>query len=121
MHANARITYTGGTPGADANTYTIVNTDSMEGLTPAHAGLSWVAVDIAHDAAGTINWYKKVGSGWRQVGTEAIAAPPANTSTRRDFNIEPLRGFRLEWVNGGAAQTFFDVDAVLVAHDRSSV
>lgn len=115
----SRITYTGDTPGADTNTYVLYDssTNGVQALA-ALAGIKELTVDIKHDSAGTLNSYKSKDRGvtWEQIDSRAIAAPAATDTTYEDFPQEPYLDFKLEWVNGGAAQSPWDVDMAL--HDE---
>jgi hypothetical protein len=117
-----QIRYTGLTPGADALTYVIFDT------TVAFPGARYAAehkmkrlqVGLSNAAAGTYNWYKtqsRVTSTntpivWTQIGTAAVVAGATSENTN-DFLIEEYADFKLEWVNGGAAQTTWVVDIAL--------
>lgn len=117
---HTRVKYTGATPGADSNDYTLIDTRAMHEDLVAAAGLSWLIVDIAHDQDGTLKLYKDDGAGgWTLVTSAAITAPASGT-TRRDFNIEPYRGVKLDWTNGGIAQGTWVVDIALVGEDRGA-
>lgn len=113
-------------PGADTNVYVLFATVAVTGTgysfpnpgwgkryLPLH-GLKRLVVDMKIAAAGTLNWYKSNDRGvtWHQCGTEAIAVP-ANATVTRDFLVEEYDDFKLEWVNGGGAQTTWVVNAAL--------
>lgn len=120
--ALARVTYQGSTPGADANTYTLFDTTTypMKGFL-AMAGLKRFIIDLEHDQAGSLRWAKSENRGttWIQLAAdEAIAAPAANTTTIRDFYIEPYGDWRLQWINGGAAQGVW-IPSMVVTDERS--
>lgn len=123
-HANA--IYAGTTPGADGNTYVLFTTTDPTSLTSSKAdvmnanwpengaaltGIKKVAVTVKCNNAGTINVYesRNRGTNWRQIDTTAVAAPGATASFLAEFLIEGLRDFMLTWVNGGSAQSPFDV------------
>lgn len=116
------IKYRGTTPGADANTYVIfattlpaAPTNAMDAewseSSPAGMGFRKVALTVKCNNAGTLNLYESTdrGANWRQIDTVAVAAPAASAAFLCDFLVEGLRDFKIEWVNGGAAQSPFDV------------
>lgn len=120
------IAYKGSTPGADANTYVIfatilpaAPTNAMNAnwpeCAPALLGFRKMALMIDHVQAGTLNTYESRDRGvtWRQVDTQAIAAPAAASSTVMDFLVETFRDFKIEWVNGSVAQNPWDVNIAL--------
>lgn len=80
------------------------------------AGLHRLIVDIKHDQAGTMKFYVSANRGvsWDQVfDSGSIAAPAATSSTIRDFAFEPYDDFKLDWLNGAAPQTTFNVRIAL--------
>lgn len=122
MSQVAIFTYQGLTPGADANVYSLY--DSVQ-LFPgagmaSQMGMKRLQIDLAHNQAGTLKWYKPTtsrgltstnnGTGtaattlWTQIGTLAVAAPAAGVSDSFDFLVEEFYDFKLEWTNGGVAQ-----------------
>lgn len=118
--AYARTKYTGSAPGADSNTYELFSTTTAfpgaAGLQAA--GVKRVRIDVAHNQAFTLNAYKSSdrGANWNQVSTESISVV-ANSTTQREFNVEPYADFKLEAVNGGSAQTTWSVDIALSTDD----
>lgn len=122
MSSTAIFPYAGATPGADANIYVFF--DSVTLLPGAgmmsQMGMKRLQIDLAHNQAGTIKWYKpttargltsSTGTGtaattlWTQIGTLAVAAPAAGVSDSFDFLLEEFYDFKVEWTNGGVAQT----------------
>lgn len=123
--AHSTLKYQGITPGANGNT-TILFTTTLSGSTDvqnaqlpecyfALSGTRKFSLDLKHNQAGTLNAYKSNdrGATWRQVKTEAIAAPAATDGTLREWLVEGVRDFKLEWVNGGSAQNPWVVDMSL--------
>lgn len=112
----SRIKYTGSTPGADTDTYNLYDSteNGVEGLF-ALAGLKKFVVDIKHDTAGTLKWYKSNDKGvsWEQIGEEAIGIPAATATTYKEYTVEPYLHWKIDWVNGGSAQSPWDVDMAL--------
>lgn len=91
-----------------------------KGALPAF-GYKRLLLDLKHDQAGTLNWYKSHdrGTTWLQIDTEAIADPASTDSTVRDFLIEEYPDFKLEWVQGDAAQTVF-VPSIVLSPERAT-
>ena len=85
-------------------------------------GVAKFVVDLEHDAATTFKWYKSQNRGvtWVQLGEEAVAAPGTTATTIREFLVEPYDDWKLEAINGSAAQTTFVPDLVLIS-DRGPV
>lgn len=105
--------YTGLTPGANANTYVLFSTVvALPGAGMlSSAGISRIKLGLEHDQAGTLNSYRSSNRGttWIQLSTTAVAAPAASTTSEVDFLVDGYADWKLEWVNGGLAQTIFDV------------
>lgn len=105
-----QVKYSGGTPGADSNTYVIFDTTvaspNARGFLQL-AGIKRVVVDIAHDKALTLNayWSADGGTNWQQMYTEAFGVPSAATTRTRDFLVEHYADFKVSFANGGTAQT----------------
>jgi hypothetical protein len=117
MNPHAICKYTGTTPGADANTYVLLATTQATGNAGwpecyfALAGVKKVTLVIKHNNAGTLKVYESTdrGTNWRQIDSITVAAPAATAATPYDFVVEGMRDWKLEWVNGGAAQSPWDV------------
>ncbi len=127
MSEFSKIKYTGTTPGADSNTYNLLNSHSAgwPGNWPALSGVYKVVIDIHHNQAGTIKWYKTMNdtpetATWVQMGELAVAAPAATAGTQAEVFIEAEKHVKIDWVNGGSAQTTFHVDMSL-ATDRAQI
>lgn len=117
-----RVNYTGSTPGTDSDTYVLFSTVAAftsKNMLPMH-GYKRYALHLTHSHNGTVNWYVSDdrGTNWRQVGTEAITAA-SNEGTWVDILIEGFQDFKVEWVNGGTAQSPWIVDQSLDT-DRSA-
>lgn len=113
------VKYTGSTPGGDSNTYNIINSYTMgwPGNWPAMFGIYKVIIDIKHDQAGTLKWYKNMSdndTGWVQMGQLAVAAPASTAGTQAEVFVEAERHVKIDWVNGGSAQSPFSVNIALV-------
>jgi hypothetical protein len=113
------VKYTGTTPGADSSDYTLVNsiTGGWPGNWPACFGVFKVVIDIKHDQAGTLKWYKNMGdvdsTGWVQMGQLAVSAPAATAGTQAEVFVEAQRHVKVIWTNGGTAQSPFSVNIAL--------
>lgn len=117
MINETRVKYAGSTPGADSNTYAIFSSVTAFPLACAMqaAGMKRVVVVFAHSNTGTINVYRSAdrGTTWAQVSTRIIVGPSATGSSCFDVNVSMFSDFKLEWVNGGSAQTTWTVDIAL--------
>lgn len=108
------------TPGADSNTYSLFNsvTSFGGGLLPTkHA--SRLEVSIKNAAAGTIKTYfsRDKGTNWYQFNGD-IAVPAAaatDISGPYDFLIDPYPDVKVDWVNGGSAQTTWVPTVTLIS------
>jgi hypothetical protein len=79
-------------------------------------GVKRFVLDLKHSHTITLRWYKSDdrGTNWNQIGEEAsIAAPAATDTTTRDFFVEPYADWKLDLINGGSAQTTFEIDMVM--------
>lgn len=104
-----KVSYTGATPGADANTYVLFSTVASgwgKNWLPMH-GISLFTLDLNNPQAGTINAYRSEdrGTNWIQESTQDIAASGATSTNILEFVVEGMADLKLEWVNGGSAQT----------------
>lgn len=115
-----RVKYTGATPGADANTYvlysSVVAWPTSRNMLAMH-GIKRYVLHLTLDQSGTLNWYNSDdgGTNWNLIGSEAITVAAAGTTEGnwQDVLIEGFQDFKMEWVNGGAAQTPFIADQSL--------
>ena len=116
--------YTGSTPGNDSNDYTLFNsiTAGLPGNWPACFGVFKIVVDIKHDQAGTLKWYKTAsdptdrsdtGVTWSQMGQLSVAAPAATAGTQAEVFVEAEKHVKVVWTNGGTIQASFIVDISL--------
>lgn len=134
MSESAKIKYTGvALPGNAAQV-------SLFDSVTAFPGANWLPsfhmkrlqIDLAHDQAGTLNWWKTESRGltsvfgagsaattvWVQVGTLAVAAPAAGTSDNFDFLVEEFGDFKVEWTNGATPQTVW-VPSIALSDERN--
>jgi hypothetical protein len=129
MGASCKVTYTGATPGADANTYVLFSTAvAFPGANYlAETGFKRLQLGLSNSQAGTLNWYKSqtrltstsLTPVWTQIGTLAVAAG-ATAENDVDFLVEEYADFKLEWVNGGVAQATWLVDMALTDERNKS-
>lgn len=130
MSETARLKYTGSALPGNAEVVSLFDTVNMfPSMASALPGfhMKRLQLDILHDQAGTLKWYKTQSRGltsvtgagssattvWLQIGTLAVAAPAANTTDTFDFLVEEYADFKLEWTNGATPQTVFSVDVAL--------
>jgi len=118
MAESCILTYGSGTPGADANTYNVYNSVSAwSGKRMAtQSGYKRLVVDMKFAGGnGTLKWYKSSdrGTNWLQIGQESVTAPSSTDTVVRDFLIEEYDDFKLDWVNGGSAQTTWNISVAL--------
>lgn len=120
-----RIRWQGTVPGGDSNVYLLWATTNPAGTqTDAstqnanrdggcgaclfqNTHTDKIVLSLNNSQAGTLNEYYSVdrGANWRQVSTEAIVIPTAGFTTEREFLVETYPDWKLEWVNGGVAQS----------------
>lgn len=115
----------GGTPGADANTYKLF--DSTIAFSAARmmrmCNISRAVFTLQNSQAGTLNayWSNDGGTTWRLYDARAVAIPAASTSSGPfDYYVEAYRDWKLEWVNGGVAQATWAPELELVEGDRAA-
>lgn len=130
------LTYTGAAPGADAATYVLFATapPSAGSTNFAFPGAKYCAMSkmkryvlqLFNSQAGTLNVYvSKTRAGdaalnpttatvvWTQLSTAAIVASTTAAPNVLDILIEHYDDFKVEWVNGGAAQATWLVQQAL--------
>lgn len=111
-----RIKYVAATPGADSNTYNLFDSTltGIQGFLPLSATARFL-LTLVHDQSITLNWYvsSDKGANWTQIGTEVIAGLAANDVTSRDYLVEGMLDWKLDLVNGGSAQTTWNIDMSL--------
>lgn len=111
--SNIAVKYTGSTPGADANTYPLFTT-VQAGMGSYFFSLARIArfeLKLIHDQQVTLKWYRSDdrGSNWTQVGEETLAGLAAKNEDVRDYLVEGEKDWKLDLVNGGSAQTTWDI------------
>jgi hypothetical protein len=122
------------TPGADTNTYVLFATVAVTGTGQSWPDPGWgkgilsglglkrLILSLKHSGDVTLNWYSSSdrGANWHQLDTDVVTAPVATDVTVRDLLIEEYDDFKLELVNGGAAQTTYNVQLALT-NERSAM
>lgn len=120
---NIRCAPQGGTPGADSNTYTIFDsTVAFTGGLDAH-DISRLEFSLNNSASGTRKAYFSQDKGvtWTLYDSTAVSAYSSPTAAGPfDYLLDPYKDFKLDWANGGSAQTTWIVSIVLVRGDRSA-
>lgn len=118
------IAVTGGTPGADSNTYKLFDsTVSFAAGQMRTLGISRLTFDVKNSAAGTLNAYRSVdkGTNWDQFDSKAVAAAAAGSiSGPYDYPVDSFTDVKLEWVNGGSAQTTWRAELSAIVGDRAA-
>lgn len=112
------------TPGADSNTYAMFNSVTLFGKQRLRSmSVSRVTFTLKNSHLGTLKAYmsKDGGTTWYQVGGD-IAVPAAaatDVSGPYDFLVDTYWDFKLDWVNGGSAQTTWVPLLTAVDGDRA--
>jgi len=122
MNGTCKLRYMGDTPGADSDTYNLVDTTLLGGGSNffAHSGTAKVELFLKNADTGTLKEYVSEDGGvnWSQISETAVSAAAATGQNAYSFVVEPYRDWKLDWVNGGSAQTTWVVSMALVS-DRS--
>lgn len=130
---NLQVKVISATPGANSNTYNMFNS-TVTFAAPAYSGsssttmtahnISRLEFRLANDQTGTLKFYTSIdgGTNWDQTGGDIAVAASSSTDINGpyDFLIDPYRDVKLDWVNGGSAQTTWRPNVVLVRGDRSA-
>lgn len=107
----ACLTPTASAPGANANTYPIFNsvTASLWGAGNLHTWCNRIEFTLANNAAGTLKVYRSTdkGTNWDQYGGDISWAASTATDVNgpEDILVDPHFDVKIDWVNGGVAQT----------------
>ncbi len=128
---SAGIRYTGAVPGADSNTYNLFSSvTAFPGAWMAQgAGYKRIIGAVNVVQAGTIKLYYSLdagngvarGTNWVQVGGDFAASASATDVTTFDFDIEAFPDFKVDFVNGGTAQTGWTVTMSLASERAAAV
>ncbi len=133
MRENINVKVISAAPGGDSNTYNQFNStvtfgaptasNSASTTLMAH-GISRLEFRVANNAAGTLKFYTSTdgGTNWDQTGGDITVAASTSTDINGpyDFLLDPYKDCKLDWVNGGSAQTTWRPNVVLVRGDRSA-
>lgn len=121
----ARLKYSGSTPGADASTYNLWTSVTAGGANLASmSGSKYFLLDLKNSHAGTLKAYKGAARDstgavtFSQIEQFSVPAAPSAESNKYEFVIDAYTDWKLDWVNGGSAQTTWLVDMSL--HNVSS-
>lgn len=125
MSDSAIIPYGGASPGADSNTYVLFSSvTAFPGKRyPGMHGYKRFVVSVRHNnaTATVMNLYKSTNRGvnWFLIGTFSAASTTVDDVF--DCLVEHLDDFKVEWVNGGTAQTTFIVSMALTSERANSI
>ena len=113
MNDDCRLVYRGASPGADTNAYPLF--DSTQSPSPfVHWQKDRMTVRIRCNAAGTLRVYSSNDRRtFSQVFADVAVSASTNPGTFSDFFVGDLQDVKVEFVNGGSAQTTFLVDMSL--------
>lgn len=124
MSESVQFNYTGSTPGADSDTYVLFSSVAAFPGARFHSmyGLKRFHMDVKHNNTGTINLYKSTDRGvtWLQVNTTSAAATGSTASDVYDALVDEYPDFKVEWVNGGSAQSTWSVTGSLSSGHAAS-
>lgn len=113
MGSAVNFKYAGSTPGADSNTYPLFSTITagFGGDACATHGLKRLFVTVDNNNTGTfvLSRSNDRGTTWVVVDSQAAAASTSTSVSYYDAVILGFKDFKLEWTNGGSAQTGFTV------------
>ena len=133
MTESVAVRYTGSTPGADTNTYPIFSSvTAFPGCNMAqNHGLKRLFVTIDNPQSGTLKFYRCMdglggsttarGTNWVQVGGDFAVTSSATDVATFDGLIEGFADFKLDFVNGGSAQTGWTVSIALTGERAAAV
>lgn len=104
----SRIGVSGGTPGADGNTYVLFDsTKHLSGASLNEMDINRIQLALNNSQAGTLNasFSTDKGTTWTQYSSTAVAIYSTTTAPQPyDFSVDAYQDWKLEWVNGGVAQ-----------------
>lgn len=130
MSTFSQIKYSGATPGADSGTYNLYDSTSGTGSGARQFGANGCHVfilDLKNSQAGTLKIYKGSyprdtagATTYSQIEQFTVPAAPTAESNKYEFLVEPYSDWKLDWVNGGAAQVTWLVDMALTDQRASA-
>ena len=114
-----RVKVVSSTPGADSSTYNLFDSTVTFGAGKlAQLGISRVEVTLANSGSGTLKAYRSTngGTNWDQVGgnTSWVASTATDINGPYDFLVDGHADVKVDWVNGGSAQTTWRPDVHLI-------
>lgn len=126
MSNKVKITYTGTAPGADSSVYLLFDSTKLGVTTAGKFSLANLikaqrfTLSLLNAAAGTLKAYRSENGGttWSQVFADDAVSAATTTAAFRDYYIAGFRDFKLEWTNGGSAQTTWLVDMALLTSQQ---
>lgn len=85
-------------------------------------GCSRVNVVLQNDAAGELKayWSADKGTTWNLYDTQTVAIPAAGASEWDDYETDAFLDWKVDFVNGAAAQTVFRGNVTVTCGDRSA-
>lgn len=110
------------TPGNDSSVYNLFNSTVTfaNGLRTHDIGR--IEVSLVNNQSGTIRFYKSSnkGTNFDQVGGDiaVVASTATDINGPYDFLVDPYDDVKIDWVNGGTAQTTWRPEVVLVRGAR---
>lgn len=116
-----RFQYSGSAPGANTNATTLFDSTIQLGAAGAlgRARFRSFAVALKNSHSGSVRASMRDASGsWQAFRTEDFAASPAGAANTLTLEIGHCADLKIEWVNGGSAQTTWFVAMVLSELDR---
>ena len=115
MSSTHALSYSGGTPGADSNSYTFFDTSTDDVLKASGAqslGFQSYLLTLNNSAAGTLVVSGKVAGASNYTTLASIRLPAARTNVPNvlpPFPLDNYGEFKVVWTNGGSAQSTFTV------------
>lgn len=132
MGESLKVKVTSSTPGADSNTYNLFNSTLCFAAPSSKAGvptafrsycISRLEFRLTNDQSGTLKFYTSVNGGttWAQTGGDiaVLASSSTDINGPYDFLCDPYDDVKLDWVNGGSAQTTWAPGITLIRGDRA--
>jgi hypothetical protein len=114
----AAIRYTGGLPEASE---TVTLYEASEGVNLCGTEHTWYVLSLRASHAGSVvlSYWNDVDRAWVQFASRPVVG--GSTVERMAFSFEPYRRIRVQFVNGGDAQTTFDPQQVLTGPEQEIV
>lgn len=123
MLENMNIGVSGGTPGADANTYVLFSSVVAFGARVMPTlGISRIQFTVKNSQAGTLKAFLSNDgeNAWQEYDAQAVAIAGAGVvSGPFDYLVDSFKDFRLDWINGGLAQATWQPMIIAICGDRA--